>query len=326
MVTYVLRRLALAIPIAVVATFVVFLMVSFSGDPLADLKAATPPPSPRVIELEEQRLHLDQPLLVRYGNWLVGLPQGEFGPSVRTNVRIDEEILSRAAVTFRLVIGAFLLALLISVVIGVISAYRQRTYVDHGFSFAALLFLSMPTFWFAVLLKQAGISLNDLLGRDVVYTVGEGSIIPPTGLAERVVDIAGHMVLPTICLALVSIGAWSRFQRAAMVEVLNSDFIRLARSKGLSRNRVLFRHALRAALIPLVTVSSMDIAALVSGSVVMEKVFQWRGMGDFLVTSISQRDAYAVMSWLAVTAVTVVVLNLICDMVYGLLDPRIRYA
>jgi peptide/nickel transport system permease protein len=133
-------------------------------------------------------------------------------------------------------------------------------------------------------------------------------------------------VLPTISLALISYAAWSRYQRAAMLEVMNSDYVRLARAKGLSRRRVMVKHALRNALIPLTTVTALDLASIISGAVVTETVFQWRGMGDLLLNAIRTDDVYVTMAWLLVTATVVIVFNLLADLLYAVLDPRIRYA
>ncbi|WP_157252075.1 ABC transporter permease [Nonomuraea typhae] len=325
MLTFTLRRLLIAFPVIVASTFVVFLLVTMSGDPLANLKGRNPPPSPQVVAVEAQRLHLDQPVLQRYWTWIAGVARGDFGPSVRTNVDIGHEIATRFGVTLRLIAVAVVLALLLAVVVGVLSAVKQYSGLDYGFTFAAFLFLSMPSFWFAVLLKQGGISLNQLVGEQVVYTIGEKSVVVDGDAWARLADTAGHMVLPTISLALISFGAWSRFQRASMLDVLNSDYVLFARAKGLSRRRVVVRHALRTALIPMTTVTALDFASLISGAVITETVFQWRGLGDFLVTSVNQRDAYAVLAWLLVVAVAVIVFNLVADLLYALLDPRIRY-
>ena len=326
MLGFTLRRLAVSVPVVLLSTVVVFVMVSLSGDPLDKLRSRTPPPPPQVVAIERHRLHLDQSMPHRYWTWLTGLLHGDLGPSVRANLHIGHEIVTRVGVTMRLVAAAFVLALVIAIVVGVVSAVKQYTGIDHFFSFSAFLFLSMPSFWFAILLKQAGVSLNAHLNRQVVYTIGEKSVIAPPGAWARLNDLAGHLILPTISLALVSFGAWSRFQRASMLEVLNSDYVRLARAKGLRPRRILVRHALRNALTPLVTVTALDLAALVSGAVLTETVFQWHGMGDLLTSSIAQRDVYAVLAWLLVAAVAIVVLNLIADLLYMLLDPRVRHA
>jgi peptide/nickel transport system permease protein len=138
-------------------------------------------------------------------------------------------------------------------------------------------------------------------------------------------DDAGHLILPTVVLALSSYAAWSRFQRGSMLEVLGSDYIRLARAKGLSRSRVMVRHALRTALIPLTTVTALDIATLIGGAVITESVFQWHGMGEYLLDGIRNRDVYPVASWLLISATFVILFNLIADLLYAVLDPRIRY-
>lgn len=325
MLAYAVRRLAVAVPIILVSTFVVFLLVTFSGDPLATLKGRNPPPSPQVIQVERHRLHLDQPLAERYWTWITGVLHGDFGPSVRTNIDIGHEIATRIGVTFRLIFLAILVALILAVIVGVISAVKQYSGIDYGFTFTAFLFLSMPSFWFAILLKQAGVSLNNLVGDQVVYTIGEKSVAVSGGAWAHLLDTTGHMVLPTISLALISFGAWSRFQRASMLEVMSSDYVLFARAKGLSRSRVIVRHGLRTALIPLTTVTALDFATLISGAVITETVFQWHGMGDFLITSVEQRDVYAVLGWLLVVAVAVVIFNLIADLLYAVLDPRIRY-
>lgn len=326
MLIYGLRRLAVSIPIVLASTFVVFMMVSLSGDPLATLKSRTPPVSQAVIDGESHRLHLDQPLWERYANWLHGLVRGDFGPSVAANQEISSEIVARLEVTLRLVAAAFVLALLLSIAIGVIGALKQHSWVDHSLSLLAFVSLAMPSFWFAVLLKEGGVQLNAMLGRQVFYTIGEKSVIPPAGVLAQSLDLLGHLVLPTLALAIVSFGAWSRYQRASMLDVLTSDYVRLARAKGLTRRRVVVRHALRNALIPLVTVTALDAAALLSGAVLVETVFQWRGMGDYLVVAIKRTDVYAVMAWLLIAATAVVVFNLIADLLYGFLDPRIRGA
>lgn len=326
MLAFTLRRIAISIPILIASSFVVFLLGTAAGDPLDPLLGRNPPIPQATIDAERVRLHLDQPVLERYWNWLVGLFSGDFGPSVKQNLDIGSEIFARFGITMRLIALAMLIALVLAVVVGVVSAVKQYSVVDYSATFLGFLFLSMPAFWFAILLKQGGIAFNNTVGEQVVYTIGDASVPPPTDTFARFADIAGHIVLPTIALALISYAAWSRFQRASMLEVMNSDYVRLARSKGLSRRRVMVKHALRTALIPLVTVTALDLAAIISGAVVTETVFQWRGMGDFLLESIRTEDVYALQAWLLLTAIVVIGFNLIADLLYAVLDPRIRYA
>jgi peptide/nickel transport system permease protein len=326
MLAFTLRRIAVSVPILLISSFIVFVLASSSGNPLNELLLRNPPPPPEVIQLEAQRLRLDRPLLDRYGLWLTGLFSGDFGPSVQSNLDIGAEVANRFVITMRLIAVAMLVALVLAVLIGVISAVKQYSKTDYSATFLGFLFLAMPAFWLAILLKQAGIDFNNAVDEQIIYTIGHSSVNPPGDLWGRFADVAGHMILPTISLALISYAAWSRYQRAAMLEVMNSDYVRLARAKGLSRRRVMVKHALRNALIPLTTVTALDLASIISGAVVTETVFQWRGMGDLLLTAIRDNDTYVVMAWLLVTATVVILFNLLADLLYAVLDPRIRYA
>ncbi|MGB6226677.1 MAG: ABC transporter permease, partial [Pseudonocardiaceae bacterium] len=176
------------------------------------------------------------------------------------------------------------------------------------------------------LLKEAGISFNDTVGNQVLFTIGDSSVYVDGGTWASITDVVGHMILPTISLTLLSFAAWSRFQRGSMLEVLNTDYVRLARAKGLRQGPVMIRHALRTALIPLVTVTALDLGAIISGAIVTENVYQWRGAGSFLLDSIRHDDAYAVAGWLLIAAAFIIAFNLAADLLYAVLDPRIRYA
>jgi peptide/nickel transport system permease protein len=326
MLVFALRRVLVSIPVLLVASFIVFALGAASANPLAPLLERNPPAPPNVIAAETVRLHLDQPLVPRYLDWLSGLFRGDFGPSVVSTTDIAAELAPRFWVTIRLIALAMVIALVLAIVVGVLTAVKQYSRTDYTATFLGFLFLAMPAFWLAILLKQAGISLNGALGYPAIYTIGSASVPPPSGFGAQVADVLGHMVLPTIALALISYASWSRFTRASMLEVMNSDYVRLARSKGLSRRTVMIKHALRTALIPLTTVTALDIAAIIGGAVVTEQVFQWKGLGDFLLNSIRANDTYATSSWLLLSAVVVIVFNLIADLLYGVLDPRIRYA
>jgi peptide/nickel transport system permease protein len=326
MLAFAVRRIAVSLPILLISTFIVFMLSSLSGNPLSPLLTRNPPPPPETIALEAERLRLNHPLLERYWMWLTGLLHGDFGPSVQSNLNIGSEVAARFMVTIRLIAVAMVLALVLAVVIGVISAVKQYSKTDYTATFLGFLFLAMPAFWLAILLKQAGIDFNNAVDKQVVYTIGDASVPLPKGFGAQVADIAGHMILPTISLALISYAAWSRYQRSAMLEVMNSDYVRLARAKGLSRRRVMIKHALRNALIPLTTVTALDLASIISGAVLTEAVFQWRGMGDLLLNAIHSDDVYVVMAWLLVTATVVIVFNLLADLLYARLDPRVATA
>jgi peptide/nickel transport system permease protein len=325
MLSFIARRLLITIPLVLLSSVLVFLLVANAGDPLADLRNRNPPVSPQVIEEREHELLLDKPLPQRYATWLVNFVQGDMGKSVR-GVEVRPLLWQRLKVTLRMVVLASVLAIIMAIGAGVLSAVKQYTPTDYSFTFVGFLFLSMPVFWLAALLKEFGaIRLNQLFGKQVVYTVGAETPNLTGSFFDRLGNYAGHLVLPTLALALISFAAWSRYQRATMLDVLGSDYIRLARAKGLSRSRVMVRHALRNALIPLVTVVAIDTGAIFGGAVITERVFSWQGMGALLVDGVTFSDVNVLLAWLMVTSVIVVLFNLIADVLYAVLDPRIRY-
>jgi peptide/nickel transport system permease protein len=325
MLSFIVRRLLIAIPLVLASSVLVFILVANSGDPLADLKGRQPPVPPQVIEAREKLIGLDKPLPQRYWTWLTNFVRGDMGLTIRGQ-EVRPLLWQRIQITLRMVILASIVAIVLAIGAGVLSAVKQYTVTDYTFTFAGFLFLSMPVFWLAALLKEYGaIRLNKLFGKQVIYTVGPESPNLAGSLGHRLADYAGHLVLPTIALALISFAAWSRYQRATMLDVLGADYIRLARAKGLSRSRVMVRHALRNALIPLVTVVAIDTGAILSGAIVTERVFAWQGMGSLLVQGVETSDPNILLAWLMVTAVLVVLFNLIADVLYAVLDPRIRY-
>jgi glutathione transport system permease protein len=321
MFAFTVRRLLSAILILLVSSVVIFWLCSSFMNPTNALVGHGKPLSPQEIANIKHTYWLDQPRPERYWHWLNGLVMhGKWGPSVQ-NRPIGHEIWHRLGVTTRLVALAMIVAAILAVIVGSISAIKQYSFTDYALSFSGFLFLSLPAFFFAILLKQAGVHINQSAGHRVFDTIGDRSFGAGGG---SVGDILSHIVLPTITLSLISFAAWSRYNRASMLEVLNSDYVRLARAKGLRRGVVLRRHALRTALIPMTTVMALDIAAIFGGAIVTETVFQWHGMGDYLVTSIKTQDQFAVLGWLLVSGVIVILGNLIADLLYAVLDPRIR--
>lgn len=325
---YLLRRLLAGIMVLLVLSFGMFLLVALSGDPLAQLRS-NPTVSPATIKAAAAQLHLNQPLVERYWGWLTGLLlHGSLGTSY-TGQPVGSQIAQRLTVTLKLVVPAVILAVVLGVAVGVVSAVRQYKPVDHISTGLAYLFFSTPVFVLGLLIKDfLAVDLNKATGHTVLFTVGESS--PGiTGSGNVFVNEVQHAVLPVLTLTLITYATWSRFQRAAMLDVLNTDYIRLARAKGLSPRRVLFVHALRNALIPVVTVVAIDFAALVGGAVVTEIVFSWDGMGQYLInglTGAESPDVYAVQGWLVVAGAAVILFNIFADLLYGLLDPRVRHA
>lgn len=333
MLVYSARRLAISIVVLLAATFLVFVLVDATGDPLLELRLRTPPPPEEVIEQQRQQLYLDRSTPERYWLWLtgwgttngdIGLLQGKWGPSTH-GVEIGQALSERFIITLRLVGVATVLSFVLAIVSGMISAVKQYSKLDHVLTLIAFLGLAMPIFWLAALVKESGVWVNEQVGTSLFYTVGATS---PTydrmGLLDQIGDVAAHLVLPTIALVLNGYALISRFQRASMLEVLNSDYVRLARAKGVPNRVVLRRHALRTALIPIVTLGAITVANAVGGAVITETIFRWRGMGTFLVSSIGERDAYAVMAVVLLLGAVVILFNLIADLLYAVLDPRIR--
>jgi peptide/nickel transport system permease protein len=319
---FAVRRLLISIPVLVLASILVFLMVANSGDPLSDL-VLNPRTPKSAIAFRRHELNLDKPMITRYKIWLTHFVTGNFGKT-NDGRNVRDLLFHRMFVTFRMVFLAMLVAIVVAVTVGVISAVRQYSILDHATTFVGFLLLAMPVFWLAALLDLGAINLNQKLHHRYIYTIGDSTPGLTGGFFHNLGNYAGHLVLPTLTLAAISYAAWSRFQRASMLDVLNTDYVRLARAKGLSRGRVLIRHALRNALIPLTTVVSIDFGAILGGAVITEKVFAWKGMGDVLIDGVTHQDVNELLAWLMLSAIMVILFNLAADLLYGVLDPRIR--
>jgi peptide/nickel transport system permease protein len=326
---FTIRRILASVLVLLVSSFLVFALCAASFDPLAKYYTRNPRPPQSFFDNLREQLGLNDNFFVRYWHWLSGAVTGNFGETIN-GTPVAQQLWTRLLVTGRMILAAVIIAVLLAIVVGVIGAVRQYKPSDYFFTFLVYILIALPTFWFAALLKEfvAG-GINDLLGSQVLYTIGEetpGLSLYASGW-ELWSDRLGHLILPTISLAMLSFAAWSRFQRAAMLDVLGSDYMRLARAKGLTYRRTVVRHGLRNALIPLTTVVALGIGTLFGGAVITETVFVWHGMGEYLLASgIGQNDINVVLGWLLVSAVFVVVFNLIADILYAVLDPRIRLA
>jgi len=324
---YILRRIAAGIVVMAVGTFFLYLLVSLSGNPLANLMA-NPHISPATIRAARIELHLNEPLLQRYWTWLTGVLHGNFGIST-TGQAVGPQVWPRMWVTLQMVIPAVILSIILGIGVGVVGAVRQYSAVDHTSTGLAYVFFATPVFVIAILLKDfLAVKLDQATGHTILYTIGQNN--PGTsGVWSVFVDALAHDVLPVVTLTLITYASWSRYQRASMLDVLNADYIRLARAKGLPRRRVLYVHALRNALIPVTTVIALDFAGILGGAVITEIVFGWEGMGQYFYQGLTgpvSPDVNVVMSYLVVVSALVIAFNIIADVVYGVLDPRIRYA
>jgi peptide/nickel transport system permease protein len=313
MTTYILRRLLFAIPVLIGASFLVFASIRMvPGDPAIAIagELATP-------ELREQvrkDLRLDDPLLVQYGVYLQRTLQGDMGQSVRTRLPVWDEIMIRLPRTMQLAVLSLLVAAVIGIPIGVISATRANTWVDGGSMIFALLGVSMPVFWLGLMLIILfAVTLPRWLGLP-------DPILPPTGTGTW-----QHFIMPVITLAANSMAIQARMTRACMLEVLRADYIRTARAKGLAEWKVIYKHALRNALVPIVTIIGLQFGTLLGGAVLTETVFAWPGIGRLLIDAISFRDYPVIQGTVLFIAVGFVLVNLLVDVLYAYLDPRIRY-
>jgi len=325
MFAFAVRRILVSIPVLIVSTFLVFLLVAWGADPLGNLEGKNPRPSQATIDAIADSLYLNHNLVARYWHWLTQLLfHGSWGPSVNAGTDIGQLLFSSLELTMRLVILAMVVAVFFAIIAGVISAVRQYSKLDYGITLVGFVFLSLPVFWFAILLKQLAINFNNSTNTYFLQTYGAGT--PGLTGWSAFTDAIGHLILPTIVLAMSSYASWSRFQRSSMLDVLNSDYLRLAKAKGLSRRKVMVRHGLRTALIPLTTQVTLDVAAILGGAVLTETVFGWQGMGSMLINGINNQDTNVILAWLVVSAIIVIAFNLIADLLYAVLDPRIRLA
>jgi len=324
MITYIIRRLLYSIPVLFAASVLIFFAVTEIGDPLATLKV-NPLLSKVTVHRIEERKHLNDSLPVQYGYWVRDAVLHKFGtPLLQPGNKIWDDLSRVIPHTLQLVLLAEILALLLGVGIGVYSAIRQYSVFDYTATTLSFLGFAMPVFWLALMLQVLFTNIFLKWHVRIFYTSGLNSESPGHGI-HFLLDRLQHLAIPAMTLMVISVATYSRFMRASMLEVINSDFVRTARAKGLAERRVTLKHALRNALIPVVTVSALNFGGLIGGAVITESIFQLDGMGNYFIGNLFSQDVYAVMAWLMVTATAVILFNLIADVAYGYLDPRIRY-
>ena len=267
-------------------------------------------------------LGLDQPLHVQYIKWLTGLLHGDLGRSFDSQQPVTTEIAARIPATLELLLTALCLALVVAILLGVFSAVRQYSIADYSITIFAYFGIAMPVFWFALILQQIfGVNLHALpiFGRASLIRDGFTPL-------ETFEDYLIHLILPTIVLSLLFIAGWSRYLRSSMLDVIKQDYIRTARAKGLSSRVVFFRHALRNALIPLITVVTLAFGGIFSGAFITESVFAWPGLGSRFLDALDARDYPVMLAMLLLSSAGVILANLVADVLYATADPRIRYS
>jgi peptide/nickel transport system permease protein len=323
MLTFVARRLLYSIPVLLASSALIFFGVSSIGDPLAALRQ-NPLVSEVTLKKIEQRKHLDASIPVQYGYWLKDVVTNQFGtPLLQPGNRIWDDLRRVLPHTVQLVVLSEIFAVLFGISIGVYSAVRQYSVFDYAATIFSFLGFAIPAFWLALMLQTLFTNVFLKWHVRIFYTSGLSSPEPGHGI-HFWIDRLQHLAIPAMTLTLLTTALYSRYMRAAMLEVVNSEYVRTARAKGLREARVVLHHALRNALIPLVTVSALNIGALLGGAVITETIFQLDGMGPYFIQSLLGQDTYSVMAWLLVTGTIVIVFNLVADIAYGYLDPRIR--
>jgi len=319
-ITYIVRRVLYSIPVLIVSTFLSFMFVSYAGNPVAQLRNNPRIPASTIHNVIVQN-HLDKSIPVRYWYWVEDVFTHKLGKSLSTLQPIWPDITRTMGHTAQVIILSEGLAILLGVLVGIFSAIRQYSFFDYTFTTFSFLGYAMPTFLLALLLQVLFVDIYLNSGLRIFYTSGLNSPHEGTWSLDRL----QHIALPVITLCVISFALYSRYMRASMLDVVNMDYVRTARAKGVPEWRVIGRHVVRNALIPIVTVAALNFGGLLGGAIITETVFSLDGIGYYFIQRLQASDVYAVMGYLLVTSVVIIAFNLIADILYGVLDPRIRY-
>ena len=315
MAAFLAKRLLIAIPTIFGVTLVVFTVIQVTpGDPAAI--AAGPVASDEQIEELRQRLGLDKPIIVQYFNWISNAAQGDLGRSIQFRRPVTEQIVDKAGNTALLVFTAVGIAAVVGIGLGLLSGSRPNTWMDRVARVFGSMGISMPEFALGIVLI-----IIFSVELDILPTSG---MRPPGSTTTEFGELAKHLVLPAVTLAVPQIAITSRLTRSSFLQVISQDYIRTARAKGLSESLVLSRHALRNILIPLVTIVGWQLGYLLSASILVETVFGWPGLGALMVLAVDGRDFPLLQGTTLVLALAVVLANILVDMSYGLIDPRVK--
>lgn len=318
MIKYILQRLLIALPVLFGITVIDFALINFApGDPITAMVDPTAAVRYGGEEALRERMGLNQPILNRYFIWLREVASGNLGYSYVRNRPVVDRIMERLPATLILTVTALVIAVAVGIPLGMLSAIRQYSPLDYSLTLVAFAGLSVPDFFLA-------------LGGIYIFAL-KLDILPPFGMMSlqsdlpRTLDIIHHLILPATILGFSSTAALMRFARTSLLEVLKQEYIITARAKGLAELRVLRRHALRNALIPLITILSLRLPGLFGGSVIIETIFSWPGIGQLAIQSITDRDYPQIMGLLLISGILVLAANLLADILYAFADPRIRY-
>jgi peptide/nickel transport system permease protein len=323
MINYIIRRVFQAIPLILFISIVIFALLQITpGGPLARFEN-DPTITAEDLQNIRDRLGLDDPIPVQYGRWLGLIVQGDLGTSYITNQPVLEMIQERLPNTLKLMVTAFTVTILLAIPIGILSAVKQYSLFDHFVTSLAFAGQSIPIFWFGlVLILVFYVALDNPWTGEPLFPSGGIYSLDKQG---DFIDGLWHMVLPVTMLSLAWMSWYTRFLRSSMLDVLHQDYVRTARAKGLRERLVLLRHGFPNAIIPMITLIALDLPTLFSGAVFTETIFSWPGMGRLFFQSALRRDYPVLMAIVMFTAVLIVFSNLLADILYALLDPRIRY-
>ncbi len=317
MAKYILRRLLISIPLLFGITFILFLLASqMPGDAIAAMSSDTAPLPEELVAMRRGQLGLDKPLLAQYWDWITQVAQGNLGRSFVDGRPIATLIGERLPATLELMGLSLLFSIIVGVTLGVISAIKRYTALDYSLTVGGFVGISMPVFFIGMLLIYV---FSIRLG----WFPSSGRSTP--GEPSTFGDRFRHLFLPMLSLGLLRTAVFMRYTRASVLEVLNEDYIRTARAKGIPEWRVLIVHIVRAALLPVVTVIGITLPVIFGGAIIVEQIFQWPGVGLLFIRAIEGRDAPLIMGIALMTAVVVLVANLLVDIAYAWIDPRIRY-
>jgi peptide/nickel transport system permease protein len=320
---YLIRRIVQAVFMLFVMSIVFFTLLHLiPGGPDAVIGANNPHITPVQRAAIRHRFGLDQPVPIQYLSWLGNALHGDFGISYSNSLPVANELVARIPATLELFLTALGFALIMAILLGVTAAVKQYSITDYLITVLSYIGISMPVFWFALLLQElfgVQFGLLPVFGRTASDTTGFTQL-------EVFEDYVVHLILPSIVLSLLFIATWSRFLRSSMLDVIKQDYIRTARMKGLGTRRVFFRHALRNALIPLVTVVAISFGGIAGGAIITETIFAWPGLGRLFLVAVNFPDYPTLLAYLLFGAASVIFFNLVADILYGVIDPRIRYS
>jgi len=313
---YLLRRLGQSLVLLGLVSIIGFGLLHLTpGGPLSQFTQA-PGMTQEDLQRIAHQMGLDRPLPIQYLEWLGHLLLGDWGRSYRDSQPVLFVIGSHLGATLELMISATFIAVLLGTWVGVLGAIRRYSLFDYASTAGAMVALSIPTFWFGLVMIYIFSVTWRLLPAGSIATIGDGSLF----------DYLRHLILPAAVLGLVTVAIWSRYMRSSVLEVVSQDYVRTARAKGLSERAILLRHVLRNALLPMITIAGLQLPTILSGALVTETVFTWPGMGRLFLDSIGYRDYPVVMGLLLFSAVLVLIGNFLADLAYLVADPRLRAA